>query len=227
MTSTKPAGSDPAPRPKRRAFSAEYKLRIVAKYDAAPKNEKGAVLCRGRLYHSHVKERRAARDAGALEKLVDQRTSPARPKKSAAEAENEKLRRQVGLWRRNWRGTRPRWRSWSPPARSRRSKPVVALWGGDADPDTGVHGRGTPLQLVYSAAKRGTATAGVGPGSPAAAGMTGYSAGGAVVRGHCDDRDRRRRRRRGVHIRHRQPRQTVPGLDPRLADLRAVCLGRP
>ncbi|MCL7365024.1 hypothetical protein [Streptomyces ardesiacus] len=37
----------------------------------------------------------AARDAGALEKLVDQCTSPARPKGSAAEAENEKLRRQV------------------------------------------------------------------------------------------------------------------------------------
>ena len=95
MTSTKPAGSDPAPRPKRRTFSAEYKLRIVAEYDAAPKNEKGAILRRERLYHSHVKEWRAARDAGALEKLVDKRTSPARPKKSAAEAENEKLRRQV------------------------------------------------------------------------------------------------------------------------------------
>ncbi|MFJ1547604.1 hypothetical protein [Streptomyces sp. NPDC088246] len=43
MTSTKPAGSDPAPRPKRRTFSPEYKLRIVAEYDAAPKNEKGAI----------------------------------------------------------------------------------------------------------------------------------------------------------------------------------------
>ena len=95
MTSTTPAGSDPAPRPKRRTFSPEYKLRIVAEYDAAPKNEKGAVLRRERLYHSHVKEWRAARDAGALEKLVDQRTSRARPKKSTAEAENEKLRRQV------------------------------------------------------------------------------------------------------------------------------------
>ncbi|MEV0416572.1 hypothetical protein AB0I68_39055 [Streptomyces sp. NPDC050448] len=95
MTSTKPAGSDPAPRPKRRSFSPEYKLRIVAEYDAAPKNEKGAVLRRERLYHSHVTEWRTARDAGALEKLVDHRTSPARPKKSTAEAENEKLRRQV------------------------------------------------------------------------------------------------------------------------------------
>lgn len=95
MTSTTAAGSDPAPRPKRRTFSPEYKLRIVAEYDDAPRNEKGAVLRRERLYHSHVKEWRAARDTGALEKLADKRTSPARPKKSAAEAENEKLRRRM------------------------------------------------------------------------------------------------------------------------------------
>ncbi|WP_103504136.1 MULTISPECIES: transposase [unclassified Streptomyces] len=87
MTSTNPAGSDPASRPKRRTFSPEHKLRVVAEYDAAPKNEKGAVLRRERLYHSHVNEWRAAWDAGALEKLVDKRTSPARPKKPAAEAE--------------------------------------------------------------------------------------------------------------------------------------------
>ena len=95
MTSTNPSAADPAPRPKRRTFSPEYKLRIVAEYDAAPRNEKGAVLRRERLYHSHVTEWRSARDAGALENLVDRRTGPARPKKSAAEAENEKLRRQV------------------------------------------------------------------------------------------------------------------------------------
>lgn len=90
----------------------------MAEYDAAPKNEKGAVLRRERLYHSHVKEWRAARDAGALEELVDKRTSPARPKKSAAEAENEKLRRQVERLERNWLGTRPRWRSWEKLRRS-------------------------------------------------------------------------------------------------------------
>ncbi|MFE7046000.1 IS3 family transposase, partial [Streptomyces atratus] len=82
MPSTEPVGSDPAPRPKRRTFTSEY---IVAEHDAAPVNEKGAVLRRERLYHSHVKEWRAARDAGALENLVDRRTSPARAKKSAAE----------------------------------------------------------------------------------------------------------------------------------------------
>ncbi|MDV9168582.1 hypothetical protein R6V09_00285 [Streptomyces sp. W16] len=95
MTSKNTSGIDPAPRPKRRTFSPEYKLRIVDEYDAAPRNEKGAVLRRERLYHSHVKEWRAARDAGALEKLVDRRTSPARPKKSGLATENEKLRRQV------------------------------------------------------------------------------------------------------------------------------------
>ncbi|MEV6576406.1 hypothetical protein [Streptomyces sp. NPDC051577] len=66
----------------------------MAEYDAAPKNEKGAVLRRERLYHSHVKEWRAARYAGALEKLTDRRSSPSRPKKSAAETANEKLRRE-------------------------------------------------------------------------------------------------------------------------------------
>jgi transposase-like protein len=95
MTSSQPTEPDPAPQPQRRTFSPEYKLRIVAEYDAAPRNEKGAVLRRERLYHSHVTEWRAARDAGALENLVDHRTTPARPRKSTTEAENEKLRRQV------------------------------------------------------------------------------------------------------------------------------------
>ncbi|MFI6360945.1 transposase [Streptomyces sp. NPDC050743] len=95
MTSTKPSGQDPAPKPKRRRFTPEYKLRIVAEYDAAPAGDKGAVLRRERLYHSHIIEWRQARDAGALERLTDHRTSPARPKKHPAEAENDKLRRQV------------------------------------------------------------------------------------------------------------------------------------
>lgn len=95
MSSKQKPAIDPAPRPKRRTFTPEYKLRIVAEYDAAPKGEKGAVLRRERLYDSHVKEWRAARDAGALENLVDRRTGPARPKKSPLEAENERLRRQV------------------------------------------------------------------------------------------------------------------------------------
>lgn len=95
MTSPKPPATDPAPRPKRRTFSPEYKLRIVAEYDVAPNGEKGAVLRRERLYDSHLTEWRAARDAGALQNLVDRRTSPARPKKSPLQTENDTLRRQV------------------------------------------------------------------------------------------------------------------------------------
>jgi transposase-like protein len=86
---------DPAPRPKRRTFPAEYKLRIVAEYDAAPNGEKGAILRRERLYHSHIIEWRAARDAGAMATLVDRRTSAVRPKKAAEQAELERLRKKV------------------------------------------------------------------------------------------------------------------------------------
>jgi transposase-like protein len=88
-------GQDPAPRPKRRTFPAEYKLRIVAEYDAAPAGEKGAILRRERLYHSHIIEWRQARDAGAMATLADRRTSPARPKQAAEQAELERLRKKV------------------------------------------------------------------------------------------------------------------------------------
>jgi transposase-like protein len=95
MTSENPPATDPAAKPKRRTFSPEYKLRIVAEYEAAPNGEKGSVLRRERLYDSHIQEWRAARDAGALDALVDRRTSPARPKKSPQAAEVERLQRRV------------------------------------------------------------------------------------------------------------------------------------
>ncbi|MCZ9342478.1 hypothetical protein NGM37_32440, partial [Streptomyces sp. TRM76130] len=47
-----------------------------------------------RPYHSHIFEWRQARDAGALGRLTDHRTSSARPKKPA-EAERDTLGRQV------------------------------------------------------------------------------------------------------------------------------------
>jgi transposase len=50
---------------RRRMFTAQYKLDVVAEYDAAA-GEKGAVLRREGLYSSHVIEWRRARDAGAL-----------------------------------------------------------------------------------------------------------------------------------------------------------------
>ena len=53
-------------RARRRSFTAQYKLDVVAEYDAAPAGEKGAVLRREGLYSSHVIEWRRARDSGAL-----------------------------------------------------------------------------------------------------------------------------------------------------------------
>jgi transposase-like protein len=55
---------DPAPRPVRRSFTAEYKARVVAEYEAAPHGEKSAVLRREGLFHSHVQEWTRARGDG-------------------------------------------------------------------------------------------------------------------------------------------------------------------
>jgi transposase-like protein len=92
--STPASETDPAPRPSRRVFTAEYKLAIVAEYENAPNGEKGAVLRREGLYSSHIIEWTRARDAGALTGVTDQQASGARPKKSAEQVELEKLRRQ-------------------------------------------------------------------------------------------------------------------------------------
>jgi transposase len=53
-------------RARRRTFTAQYKLDIVAAYDAAPDGQQGAVLRREGLYSSHIIEWRRSRDAGAL-----------------------------------------------------------------------------------------------------------------------------------------------------------------
>jgi transposase-like protein len=52
-------------KPRRRTFTAEYKLAIVEAYDAcAGDGDKGALLRREGLYSSHIVEWRRARDAG-------------------------------------------------------------------------------------------------------------------------------------------------------------------
>jgi transposase len=83
---------------RRRTFTAQYKLDMVAEYDAAPASEKGAVLRREGLYSSHVIEWRRARDAGTLvgparprgRPAADPRDAPiARPRKEKAKLEQE------------------------------------------------------------------------------------------------------------------------------------------
>ena len=53
-------------RARRRTFTAQYKLDILAAYDAAGPGEKGALLRREGLYSSHIVDWRRARDTGAL-----------------------------------------------------------------------------------------------------------------------------------------------------------------
>ena len=67
-------------RAKPRTLTAEFKRRIVAECDAAPKVHDGAISRRERLYDSHLKEWRAAIATGTLE-------APRRPKGSGRSPE--------------------------------------------------------------------------------------------------------------------------------------------
>ena len=84
---------DPAARPRRRSFTAEYKEQILAEYDALPAGSegRGALLRREGLYTSHIAEWRKARDAGARGGLAPK----AKAKRSAEQVELERLRRKT------------------------------------------------------------------------------------------------------------------------------------
>jgi transposase len=60
-------------RARRRSFTAQYKLEVLAAYDAAGPGEKGAILRREGLYSSHIVDWRRSRDSGLL-------AGPARPR---------------------------------------------------------------------------------------------------------------------------------------------------
>lgn len=90
------AGPMPDPevpdRPRRRRFSAEYKLAILAEIDRASEpGAIGAILRRERLYSSHLVDWRRARDRGALEALA---RPSGRPRPHPLAKENERLRRE-------------------------------------------------------------------------------------------------------------------------------------
>ncbi len=79
-----------AERPRRRSFTAEYKLQILAEYDALDEpGARGALLRREGLYSSHLVEWRRARDAGALTGLAAQ---PRTARRTAEQVEIERLR---------------------------------------------------------------------------------------------------------------------------------------
>src|SRR2546430_1619177 len=86
-------------RARRRTFTAQYKLEILAAYDAAAEGEKGALLRREGLYSSHIVEWRKARDAGALAGLAAPRGRKRRDPQAdkIARLEAEKLRLEQEL----------------------------------------------------------------------------------------------------------------------------------
>lgn len=79
-------------RPRRRRFSAEYKLGVLRRVDACGPGEVGALLRAEGLYSSHLTEWRRAREAGALQALERPR---GRPKADRRDVENAELRRRL------------------------------------------------------------------------------------------------------------------------------------
>jgi hypothetical protein len=102
VTSGKPG------KPKRRTFTAAYKAKILAEFDALPENstERGALLRKERLWHSHIEDWRRQRDAGSLapggnrekiQKGADSaELSRLRAENRKLQAQNEKLARDLG-----------------------------------------------------------------------------------------------------------------------------------
>src|SRR6266705_284779 len=99
------AGADPGPasrpdpevvaKPKRRTYTAEYKLGILqeAEAAAATRGGIGSLLRREGLYSSLLSTWRRERANGVLEALTPQRRGP-KPKRHPMDEENQKLRRQ-------------------------------------------------------------------------------------------------------------------------------------
>jgi transposase len=86
-------------RARRRRFTAQYKLDVLAAYEAAGPGEKSAILRREGLYSSHIVEWRRARDSGALAGLARPRGRPAPDPRDAQIArlqrEKDRLEREL------------------------------------------------------------------------------------------------------------------------------------
>ena len=76
---------------RRRTFTAQYKQKVLAAYEAAASGEKGSILRREGLYSSLISEWRRARDAGALAGLKQPR---GRPAADPRDAEIARLRKE-------------------------------------------------------------------------------------------------------------------------------------
>lgn len=88
------------PAPKRRTFTAEYKLRILAEADGSSEpGAIGALLRREGLYSSHLTEWRRQRAAGELKagvvRVRGRKAAPEVQEVARLQRENERLRAQL------------------------------------------------------------------------------------------------------------------------------------
>jgi transposase-like protein len=83
-------------RPKRRTFTAAYKLAMIEEYDAATgPGAKGALLRGEGLYDSHISYWRKARESGALKSPSPAVPAVAHQGRLSGDAENERLRKRL------------------------------------------------------------------------------------------------------------------------------------
>jgi len=76
MPVDEPAEPEVSERARRRVFSAQYKLRILAEYERRDRDGRSALLRREGLYTSSISEWRRQREEGALEALGGTRGRP-------------------------------------------------------------------------------------------------------------------------------------------------------
>jgi len=82
-------------RPKRRLFTAEYKMKILAEAEACKgTSQVGAMLRREGLYHSALSEWRKAQAQGGLNALAPVKSGPKAKERHPLEAENAQLRKE-------------------------------------------------------------------------------------------------------------------------------------
>jgi transposase-like protein len=98
--STDGTGRPPHHNPVRRVFSADYKLAILAEYDACTETgEKGAILRREGLYSSLITDWRRQHRQGLLKAAVGRsdggRGGPSLSEVAKLRAENERLRNKL------------------------------------------------------------------------------------------------------------------------------------
>lgn len=82
-------------RPKRRLFTAEYKMKILAEAEACKgTSQVAAMLRREGLYHSALSEWRKAQAQGGMNALAPAKSGPKAKERHPLEAENAQLRKE-------------------------------------------------------------------------------------------------------------------------------------